>query len=56
MDKIYLTPQELADYLKINRNTVYRYIKMGRFTKVKIGSQTRIPESSVQKFIDSGSK
>jgi excisionase family DNA binding protein len=42
-----LTPEQAADYLQINRETVYRYIREGKLTASKLGRNYRIPRASV---------
>lgn len=41
------TPDQAADYLQINRETVYRYIKTGRLVASKLGRSYRIPRRSL---------
>jgi len=47
----YYTPQEVADSLKINLRTIYRWIREGKLNAVKVGELWRIPESALQEFI-----
>jgi excisionase family DNA binding protein len=42
-----LTPEQAADYLQINRETVYRYIREGKLVASKLGRAYRIPRSSL---------
>jgi len=42
-----LTPEQAADYLQVNRETVYRYIREGRLVASKLGRAYRIPRQSV---------
>ena len=51
--KLY-TPKELADYLRVNRNTIYRYLRAKRFTAIKMGTKIRIPSESVEEFLKKG--
>ena len=51
--KLY-TPKELADYLRVNRNTIYRYLRAKRFTAIKMGTTIRIPSESVDEFLKKG--
>ena len=41
----FLTVAEVADYLKTTTTTVYRWLKEGRLTAVKIGKEWRIDET-----------
>ena len=43
-----LTPEQAADYLQVNRETVYRYIRDGRLTASRIGRSYRIRRQSVE--------
>src|SRR6266508_3858889 len=42
-----LTPDQAADYLQINRETVYRYIKEGKLIASRLGRAYRIPKPSI---------
>jgi excisionase family DNA binding protein len=42
-----LTPEQVADYLQVNRETVYRYIRSGQLVASKLGRAYRIPRRSV---------
>src|SRR3954454_9649492 len=42
-----LTPEQAADYLQVNRETVYRYIREGRLVASKLGRAYRIPRKSL---------
>lgn len=48
MAERYLTPQEVADLLKIKKNTVYDMIKKGSLRAVKVGKQFRVAEGNVR--------
>lgn len=49
-DKFY-TAKELADTLKVNIMTIYRYIKAGRLKAYKIGKDFRIEKAEFEKFL-----
>lgn len=51
MEKYY-TPQEIADNLKLNINTVYQYIRENKLKAVKIGNRYRISENALKEFLD----
>src|SRR5439155_25268544 len=42
-----MTPDQAADYLQVNRETVYRYIREGKLTASKLGRAYRIPKTSL---------
>lgn len=42
-----LTPEQVADYLQIDRETVYRYIRQGKLAASKLGRTYRIPRQSI---------
>ena len=44
----YLTPQEVADYLKIAKNTVYELIKRGELESFRVGRKIRIEATAVE--------
>ena len=48
----YLTPQEVADLLKLTRRTVYRWIESGELPVIRFGSAYRITESDLRDFIE----
>lgn len=50
MDKLY-TPQEIADSLKVDLRTVYRWIREGKLAALKAGSQWRITETALESFL-----
>jgi len=43
-----LTPDQAADYLQVDRETVYRYIRAGKLDASKLGRSYRIPRSSIE--------
>jgi excisionase family DNA binding protein len=43
--------EELADTLKLNIMTIYRYIKAGRLRAYKIGKEYRIDKAEFQAFL-----
>ena len=43
-----LTPDQAADYLQIDRETVYRYIRQGKLVASKLGRAYRIPRRSLE--------
>lgn len=42
-----MTPEQAAEYLQINRETVYRYIREGKLVASKLGRSYRIPRKSL---------
>ena len=50
MDEI-LTVQEVADYLKVSRSTVWRWCNEGRMSAFKIGHGWRVHRSEVEKIV-----
>mgnify|MGYP001199996999 CR=1 FL=1 len=43
-----LTPEQAADYLQVNRETVYRYIRQGKLAASRLGRSYRIPRRSLE--------
>ena len=48
----FYTTQELADKLRINVMTIYRYIKAGKLKAYKIGKEFRIDKVEFNRFLD----
>jgi len=46
-----LTPQEVAKYLQLAPDTVYRYIREGKLVASKMGRQYRIQKENVELFL-----
>lgn len=42
-----MTPEQAADYLQINKETVYRYIRQGKLVASQLGRKYRIPRRSL---------
>ncbi len=53
MDEI-LTVQEVADYLKVSRTTVWRWCNEGKLPAIKIGGGWRIQRSEMEKVLTEG--
>lgn len=53
MDEI-LTVQEVADYLKVSKRTVWRWCNEGKLTATKIGHSWRIQRSEVERIVAEG--
>ena len=41
------TPEQAAEYLQVNRETIYRYIREGKLVASKLGRTYRIPRPSL---------
>jgi excisionase family DNA binding protein len=50
MSPRYLTPQEVADYLRISRSAVYWKIGRGEIEAAQVGRQWRIPVGEIEKI------
>jgi excisionase family DNA binding protein len=46
-----LTPEQVADYLQVNTETVYRLIRGRQLAAAKIGRVYRIPKADVEAFL-----
>ncbi len=42
-----LTPEQAADYLQVDKETIYRYIRQGKLVASKLGRKYRIPRGSL---------
>jgi excisionase family DNA binding protein len=51
LTKDVLTPQEVAEYLQLAPDTIYRYIKQGKLVASKLGRQYRVPKANVELFL-----
>lgn len=49
-DNSVLTPQEVADILKIARNTVYELIKRGELNSYRVGKKVRVDSKDVEEY------
>ena len=56
MDNDLLSAQEVADILKISRNTVYELIKRGELNSSKVGKQVRVVRSEVNAYFNGTAK
>ncbi len=43
-----LTPDQAADYLQVDRETIYRCIRQGKLVASKLGRAYRIPRRSLE--------
>ncbi|MDO0430675.1 helix-turn-helix domain-containing protein, partial [Clostridioides difficile] len=48
-----LTPVEVAELLKITKNTVYELIKRGELPSYKVGKKIRVDTKDVEEYINS---
>ncbi len=46
-----MTPEQVADYLQLNKETVYRYIREGKLIASRLGRSYRIPKANVDLFL-----
>jgi excisionase family DNA binding protein len=42
-----LTPEQAAEYLQVDKETIYRYIRQGKLVASKLGRTYRIPKGSI---------
>jgi excisionase family DNA binding protein len=47
----FLTPQEVADLLRVSSMTVYRLIKAGELRAVRVGKAYRIREDDIDRYL-----
>ena len=43
-----LTPEQAAEYLQVNRETIYRYIRQGKLVASKLGRTYRVPKRNLE--------
>lgn len=46
-----MTPEQVADYLQLNTDTVYRLIRQHKLAAARIGRAYRIPREDVDAFL-----
>jgi excisionase family DNA binding protein len=46
-NKEIMTPDQAAEYLQLNRETIYRYIREGKLVASRLGRAYRIPRASL---------
>lgn len=51
--KLY-TLQEVADVLRVSRQTLYNNIRKGRLQATKVGKEYRIPEEQLRDIVKNG--
>ncbi len=51
MDKLLLTPLEVAQALGIGRSKVYELFQTGQLASVRIGSCRRVPAEALHSFL-----
>ena len=50
----FMTVEDVADMLRINKSTVYRMAKGGRLPAPRVGRQWRFRLSALEDFLDAG--
>jgi len=53
MDTEFYTPAEIAEKLRVNIMTIYRYIKAGKIKAYKLGKEFRIDVKEYERFLKS---
>lgn len=48
----FLTVEQVAEYLQLNKLTVYKYVREGRIPATKVGRLLRIARSDLLRFLD----
>lgn len=46
-----MTPQQVAEYLQLNTDTVYRLIRRRKLAATRIGRTYRIPREDLEEFL-----
>jgi acetyl-CoA synthetase len=52
VDEQLYTPQEVAEYLKVDVRTVYRWLREGQMNAIRFQREYRIAESDLREFLD----
>ncbi|MCX6538965.1 MAG: response regulator [Acidobacteria bacterium] len=53
MDDVFLTSEEVLEYLQVNLRTVYRLIKAGKIPAVRVGRQWRFRKADIDRWLNS---
>ena len=53
MDDVFLTTEEVLEYLQVNLRTVYRLIKAGKIPAVRVGRQWRFRKTDIDRWLGS---
>ena len=51
-DSVVYTVNELAEYWRVNSQTVYRMVRSGRLQSFKVGAEYRITDRAVRDYED----
>lgn len=54
IDQKMYTLQEVADILRVSRQTIYNYIRSGRLICTKYGKEYRLTEQQLKEFLRKG--
>lgn len=52
MEPLMLTPEEVAEALRVSRSRVFQLIGSGQLASVKLGRARRIPKAAVSEFVE----
>jgi len=52
MDEVFLTTEEVLEYLQVNLRTVYRLIKAGKIPAVRVGRQWRFRKADIDLWLE----
>lgn len=52
MNQKFITPQEVAEMLRLPKTTVYLLIHRGELPSVRFGRRIRVPVDALQRYID----
>lgn len=47
-----MTPEQVADYLQLDRETIYRYIRSGKLAASKLGRTYRVQQGDVKTLLE----
>ena len=51
-----LTPEQIADNLQLNKETVLRWLRAGELQGIKAGKQWRIEHDKLKEFLERGNR
>lgn len=56
MERVWLSPQEAADYLGVSRATIYRWINDSKLTVYKVERISRLKKDDLDRLMEEGKK
>lgn len=52
MEKVFYTPQQIAEMLGVRKETIYRLIKKGEIPSIRIGTRYKVLKEQFDEWLD----